>query len=257
MKSEFKICRNNLCSIKITGLEELNGQYLKEGSDISFRNYEFLQSITLNVIKQIGYNEEVDVKEISIVHHTDQDISEYTFTEDGLHEVSHMIIPTKEYINRVPLAFLIKYTSIYYYNLEDGRFYKRDIKYDPMRPNSSIQGFVDKPINVKEIIEIDAEDTTIIKSSLYTFCICYLQECLYRINKNLINELCGKCVNKINYSKEKVINRDLILMSLHIIKYLIDFGSYLEAQRVLESISQCGNICKTLIKSDDNGCRCG
>jgi hypothetical protein len=126
-----------------------------------------------------------------------------------------------------------------------------------MKPTSSIQGFVDKPTDVKEIIEIDAEDTTIIKSSLYTFCICYLQECLYKINKNLINELCGKCANKINYSKEKVINRDLILMSLHIIKYLIDFGSYLEAQRVLESISQCGNICKTLTKSDDNGCRCG
>ena len=44
-------------------------------------------------------------------------------------------------------------------------------------------------------------------------------------------------------------------MAINIIKYLIGFGQYYEAQRILESITQCGNICKE--QDPKKGGRCG
>lgn len=239
MESIFKICKTDAFGIEISANED---QYLLEGAEISFRNYEYLQSVSLNVVHKITYDGNYDLKEVSIIHHVGCDLSRYTFEDDGLYEISHLIIPTKEYIERLNLEQKNEYSILYYYDLEKGKFYKLSDK--------------SEEVNVLEIIEIDSDSTTVVKDSMKIFCLSYLQACLYNINKRLINDINTKCLGKVNYDKETVISRDLILMSVNIINYLLERESYFEALRILESITQCGNLCGKLNIKKENGCGC-
>jgi hypothetical protein len=45
-------------------------------------------------------------------------------------------------------------------------------------------------------------------------------------------------------------------MSVNIINYLLERESYFEALRILESITQCGNLCGKLNIKKENGCGC-
>lgn len=259
MDSVFKICKKGTCGITITGLERDNDEYLNEDSEItvSTRNYAYSQTITLNAITSIKSTGEETTQKYDIVEHVIDciDESDIEMPIDGLYEVTHIILPTDvwlKYVLERDKSALTVYNLIYYYDTQSQSFMK----------------YVDEEsvaVSVEEILEVNAtpptdvkeKTTTIIRGDKNTFCMCHLNECFYRLCKNLLGDLPGRCQNKLDDVKMLIYNRDIIWMGINVIKYLIELAQYYEAQRVLEDITQCGGICKDVDRVVEGGGGCG
>lgn len=259
MDSVFKICKKGTCGITITGLERDNDEYLNEDSEItvSTRNYAYSQTITLNAITSIKSTGEETTQKYDIVEHVIDciDESDIEMPIDGLYEVTHIILPTDVWLKCVlerDKSALTAYNLIYYYDTQSQSFMK----------------YVDEEsvaVSVEEILEVNAtpptdvkeKTTTIIRGDKNTFCMCHLNECFYRLCKNLLGDLPGRCQNKLDDVKMLIYNRDIIWMGINVIKYLIELAQYYEAQRVLEDITQCGGICKDVDRVVEGGGGCG
>lgn len=261
MDSIFKICKKGTCGILVTGLEKDNDEYLNEDGNIaiSTRNYTYSQSITLNTLTSIKSSGDETLKVVSLVEHVIDciDESEMIMPIDGLYEVSHIILPTQKWLQYVlerDATALTAYNLVYYYDTELGEF----VKYTN---GTSIR------VEITEVLAVNAtpptnvteKTTTIIRGDKSTFCICHLNECFYRLCKNLLGDLPGRCKNRTDDVKMLIYNRDIIWMAINVIKYLIELGQYYEAQRVLEDITQCGGICKDVMvdKNTIGGGGCG
>lgn len=259
MDSVFKICKKGTCGITITGLERDNDEYLNEDSEIvvSTRNYAYSQTITLNAITSIKSTGEETTQKYDIVEHVIDciDESDIEMPIDGLYEVTHIILPTDvwlKYVLERDESALTAYNLIYYYDTQSQSFMK----------------YVDEEsvaVSVEEILEVNAtppadvkeKTTTIIRGDKNTFCMCHLNECFYRLCKNLLGDLPGRCQNKLDDVRMLIYNRDIIWMGINVIKYLIELAQYYEAQRVLEDITQCGGICKDVDRVVEGGGGCG
>lgn len=258
MDSIFKICKNGACGITISGLEKDNDEYLNEEDIIiSTRNYAYSHTITLNVLTSIQSNGTESTKEIDIVLHEVDciDESDMEMPIDGLYKISHIILPTEvwlKYILDRDVSALSAYNLIYIYNESLKTFQKYT--------NSAL---VD--IDIEEILSINAvppinitdKTSTIIRGDKNTFCTCYINECFYKLCTNLLTVLPNKCYNKLDDIKSLIYNRDIIWMTLNVIKYLLELKQFYEAQRILEETTFCGGVCKDIVKKSLNGNSCG
>lgn len=87
------------------------------------------------------------------------------------------------------------------------------------------------------------------------FSICKLERCLVSLQKKIIDNC---YTNKCETDNDLKYKRDFILDSIFVLKYLISVHNYTEAQRILDNLSSCGNICGDgLNASLNNGCNCG
>lgn len=261
MDSIFKICKKGTCGITITGLERDNDEYLDEGVDliISTRNYSYSQTVTLNAITSVQSSGEEVLQATSVVQHVVDciDESEVEMPIDGLYEVTHIIIPNDSWLNYVlerdPSA-LDAYNLIYYYDIPSETFMKYLGK-------DSVEVTVEEVLGVNAVppANVTEKTSTIIRGDKNTFCMCYINECFYRLCKNLLSDLPGRCSNRLDDVKGLIYNRDIIWMAINVIKYLIELKQFYEAQRVLEDVTQCGGICKKVMLDRNTiggGCGC-
>lgn len=251
MDSVFKICKKGDCGISIVGLEKDNGEYLEEDVQVinSAKEYKYSETVTVNVIKTINSEGLYEVIDMRVVPHDSFDTCEYTFKVDGLYEISHIILPTDLYVTNYIGNLEDVYSMMYYYDSVSDKFmlYKNKNQ---------------KVVDLSDILKVNpyAEDsehrtTSIVRSDQFAFNLCNLETCLYKISKQVLSESCGMC--KSTYSQD-VVNRDIVLMSINIITYLTEREQFYEAQRIFESISQCGNICSQMSNNKtSSSCGCG
>lgn len=251
MIATCKICKSDTCTVQVKGLEKDSDQYLDE-EQISIRNYTFEQTITLNVLYSIDSKENQTRDSYSIVPHTDIDEDEITMETDGLKQIDHFIIPTNLWFNYVAerdLNAFNDYSIVYFFNIEDEKFYKY------------ISGLITE-VSIDEIIEVNTEGTTLVKTSVNTFQLCHLEECFFQLCLYLLNNMpCSDpCLDvKAKGFKGEILNRDIIWMAINAIKYCIDLGQFYRAQALLEQIETCWGICKNLnnnLYSSYSGCGC-
>lgn len=257
MDSIFKISKNGLCGITVSGLELDNDEYL-DNLIVSTRSYTYTQSITINVLLSYNAQQEETIKDVQVVKHVVDciDESDMIMEQDGIHEIIHIILPTQEWLNYVLLhspESLAAYYGIYYYDTTKSSYMK-------------YTDGVYEQVSLEEILEINAvapEDiteltTTIIKSSKSTFCLCKLRECFYKICKSILESYPVKCPSSDDSTLEYY--RDILWMTINVIKYLLEKEQFYEAQRILEEITYCGSICDNLSttkKSSNCGCSKG
>ena len=248
MTSNFEICRYGHCGIAI--IDNHYTDYIPEESSIMLpREFKFLETITLNVLINI-YIDKENKPAFKILWHEFKEHSEDSFDqsyvidlEDGLYRVIHFILPLEKIVSQ---EFKEQYSNVYYY-CDDGNI--RDTAYEI--------------VSIEKLLEInpECEDeqgkcTSIVRRDKETFNMCKLEECFYHICRNTLSNFCGRCINKLKNSQQDIFNRDLIWMSINVIKYLLSFEQYLEALRVYNTITSCGNICHNYIKEESNGCGC-
>lgn len=236
----FKICKYDTCGLTITGLEKDDKQY----SDVMTPDtYSYADTVSLNVLVSVTKDDkdELPYNQYEIVEHTqEEDKSIFDFPKDGLFKVIHAIIPTKAWWDVYKLQYN-HYDYVYYY--DSGKFYE-------------VKNGVVKEITLQDVIvagDINGK-CTIFKGVQYTFNICNTEQCLYSFSQDFLNKICSdKCS-----AQEDVRNRDLIFMTVHILKYLIDLGRYFEAQELVEKIHGCTGLCKQInkITSNSSGCGC-
>lgn len=242
METKFNVCKKGSCGIQVQGLELENGEYnvISAGP----RKYKYNESITINILQSVDSDNNYTLEDYSIVPHIDSDISTFEFTKDGLYVVSHIILPTDKYVfsDMTPQSL---YYKLYYYDEESQK-----IKLD------------DNVISIEDLIDenpeaiVDGLPNSVIRGDKSTFCMCYLNKCFYELSKNLLSSYCGKCLNKLNAPQQEIFNRDLIWMSMNVISYLIEDNKLVEAQRILESLQGCGNICKNGPSKNSSNCGC-
>lgn len=119
------------------------------------------------------------------------------------------------------------------------------------KPEEMIFDFQD--IDIEELIFSDLSNSTAFIESQYTFTTCHLEECYYRHCNEYFSKLCDQCED----FSEKIKIRDMIWMSINVIKYLLDQESLFEAQRIVEKLIKCSGICYNLKNEVKNvGCGC-
>jgi len=80
-------------------------------------------------------------------------------------------------------------------------------------------------VPLEEILEINQEGTTLIKTSLHTFELCHLEECFFKLCMYLLENMpcTDPCFNdKAKGFTSEILNRDIIWMALNAIKYCIE-----------------------------------
>ena len=241
MNSIFKICNAKDCTISVVGLEQDSSQYLDE-RQVSIQNYTWEDTVTLNVVIKVNSKEEETLEQYEIVPHTDIDQDEYVLDKDGLYKVLHIIIPTQEWIEFVTErdgAHFEEYSLVYFFNTADEKFYK------------IVLGQIEEA-SLTEILEANLTDSTAIKEERYTFNLCHLKECFFKLCKYLLENLPCECINTEDF-KQAILNRDIIWMALNTIQYLLQKEQYFKAQDILEQIDTCWGICGKLDKKVNLG----
>lgn len=251
MEAKFSICKKGACGIQVSGLERDSDFYL-DSPQVSFRNYTFEHTATLNVVIAIGSDEEETLESYSLVPHIDIDIDEITLEKDGLKRVEHILIPNWDwltYVRDMDEASLDEYTNGVYFIGSEDKFYKYHL------------GVITE-VPLEEILEINQENTTLIKTSLHTFELCHLEECFFKLCMYLLENM--PCTDPCFTDKAKgfageILNRDIVWMALNTIKYCIEQQQFYRAQKILERVETCWGICRDLDNINSTqykGCGC-
>lgn len=179
---------------------------------------------------------------------------------DGWHEIAHIILPTLDWFKASTPSQLGR--GIHYgYDNSTGKYIKLEV---------TDTGFVNHDGNIFEEssageIYRDLENSNIIGISQETFLIGRLESCFENLERNILyNHLYSAC----NYNNPSIAalknDRDFMFIAYEIIKNLITQCEYYEAQRLLERLQGCNNICSNthtisnmpLVGISNSGCNC-
>lgn len=88
--------------------------------------------------------------------------------------------------------------------------------------------------------------------SMYDVVECYVLKEQARLKEMLKNNCSGSCTT----SSQQDLSLDILLSAIIVIENLIRRGNFFEAQRIVDSLSTCNNLCKD-VKNKLKGCGCG
>lgn len=128
--------------------------------------------------------------------------------------------------------------------------------------NHSFSTFVESQVDLIEDYTLvwDAKDTD---NQMFwfndrLFSICKLNSCLINLLKaDIAKTVKEGCNTGCSTSSENRLDIDFLLESSFALRYLVELGRFEDAQRVLNTISSCGSICKSALADDDSDCGCG
>ena len=91
----------------------------------------------------------------------------------------------------------------------------------------------------------------------YSFSIYSLVECYVLTEKDRISAyLSNNCKNNCETYKEIDYKSDILLAAINVLNDLMEKGDFFEAQRILNGLNTCGNLCKNYGQTL-KGCGCG
>lgn len=154
-------------------------------------------------------------------------------TEDSLEENTEGT--NKEDIEETPKTKWVSYTEIEYHT-------------------RTVEQITSEEVDVLELTTRNCAGTSISHETTCFFSICKLWDCYINLCKEIFNNTNYTC----KISQVNTYARDFVWMTINIIKYHIEKGNLIEAQRLLESVNGCGGFCQNTnnpLKS--TGCGCG
>ena len=236
MKPIVKIQKEQNCSISIIDLtqdsDEYLNEYIEDTEAYHQRNkYKYSETVTINVIVKNTTKESSVVKYIVTDHCSYLDEEHFNLSEDGYYTIVHAIIPILEYANVE--SSLVQYVW-------DGEVIHK------------LTSSKDCEISMEEFAEIvtnqKLDGTTISGVALTQFSICHLYQCFINKCQESFKSISPCSTNTYN-------NRDLVWMAINIIKYYVELGQLLQAQRLLEQLNSCGELCsESMFQKSDCGC---
>ena len=243
MEFNIDVCTKPDGLIIIRDLSKESGLYLSDDLDfiVSHEAIKYKHTATLNCITRIT-NRSISLVDVLLEEHVDgkPDEAYFKVDKDGYYIVDHIVLPTFDWLKEVPEECFAEYDVLYVTDKE--KIYK------------IVEGELVE-CTIKEIMERNAEGTTLMKCKINVFFTGHLQECYINYCKKIfdsVNECAPKDMDYNTYA------RDFIWMTLNIIDYLIGFKQYLEAQRLIELFHTCNGFCNDRklhgFKSKSCGC---
>lgn len=244
----------NICNIndliRITDVTQDSNEYIPENiTDTLVYNqnnkFKYSETCTINVIQYVSTKDKEILETIYTEHCSYLDEAYYKVLKDGHYTIHHFILPTVDWLQEELTKqdnLTQDHLSIYVTDGEKVYLYN--------------QGSLNE-IDIQVLIEINDEDTTISRISIDTFSIYYLRKCYIQICKTILNTIDLKCVNNNKSMEEVIFNRDLLWMTINIIKYHVEFNDLIESQRLIELINKCGGMCQNIPATYNKNNFCG
>lgn len=202
------------------------GEYLPEDLDFvlpRYYNFKYSDTVTINVLRYISSENEEIIDTIYSCHDTESDSVRLPLPKDGYYMVDHIILPTYEWYQKVKDEDLSEYRNIYF--TAHNRLYK-------------VVNEVIEEVEIEEVINVNPEKTTISCEHYQVFSLDRLKHCFVSAARD---EMAKFAKNTCN-TGTNTFNRDFVWMTLNVIKYLLEWGQYYEAQLVLEDLA-CYDFC--------------
>lgn len=157
----------------------------------------------------------------------------FKFDEDGFYTICRVKIHNGKIQNG------------YYYS--DGKFYQ------------AVSG-VSTECELQDVVDAnDATDDSIELHYEGFFSTCRLRKCFVTLCKKILEEGAFRnksCCKPKDLDADLIYQRDLVWSVYSTIQYLLDFGQYMEAQRLIERVNVCPGICHGIEKINGGGCGC-
>jgi len=148
-----------------------------------------------------------------------------------------LIIPTKDWLDKLDLENVVKFEKVYFYM--DGNIYEYNFK--------NKQATVVSPILLLSFCDLD---TTIFSSEEDFMIIDGIKDCIINlVNKKFANQNCNNSFDPIID-----IRLDYAQMIYNLLDYYISCGNLLEAEIIFEDFSKCYNICEKTFNNNDCDC---
>lgn len=249
------------------------GQFISDDQDILWSNPRPQDIIFLDFIK---YNKLGDTKMpqySTYTMRTNADyykyVVDYECDQDGWYTISHLYIYSSFYLNFIlSNKYLVDGT---YYCYNNGYTEPDILVHDSMKTigyeqfaavTISNREIVDVRIITPELIYQGVDLTMMIGVEENIFCMGRIEQCFENKLKAIVYQKLESCSGKCkNSDPDLVRDRDMIWMALELLKYLVRFCKYYEAQRILEKIgSSCNGFCRStnsIDKKFTSNCNCG
>lgn len=250
MKPIVKICNTGTCELVITDLTQDSDEYVAEtvedASAYYKRNkFKYSETCTLNLIYKVSTTADDEfLTGLYTDHCSYLDEAHYQLPSDGYYKIYHFILPTEKWYESVGRqSGVMDALSVYTCDMETGALYMHT------REGRKEQSFED-------LIEQIGVNTTTISSAVFQqFSICQLYGCYIALCKPVFESVNYRCMDKTGLS-DIIFKRDFIWMTINIIKYYVEDGQFMEAQRLLEEVNYCGGFCNELSVQSKSGCGC-
>lgn len=188
--------------------------------------FSYTNTVSINYLQKIT-SDNSKIKQVFVSEHDEKEETVFKILEDGYYRVSHIIVPTKEWIESTSIEKIVKFEKVYFYM--DGEIYEYNFR--------NKQGVRVDPIILLGVCDLK---TNIFYSEEDFVSIYNLKNCLIEFINNKFNNL------KCDQSKDNLLNIRIkyLQMLYNVLDYNISCGNLLEAESLLEDFSQCYDICK-------------
>lgn len=243
MKLSVDITTSDSCKVIIND----KSTYLSEDyTGISKGEFKFSDTVSIDVLQHNKSAGEVYRNPVYTQHTTNSPI-EVPVTFDGWFTVVHIVLPSKQWLEKEIAKTSGSAISIY--NLvyfSDGISVYKYV-------NGNVQ-----EATIDEVIEINTVDTTISRTEKDYVSICFLRKCYINLCQQIFNSRgFSECWNKNNVDSDLSYRRDLVWMAINVIKYFTECEQLAEVERIIEMVRGCNGLCVSSdITSKTNGCCC-
>lgn len=245
----IKVCNIGKNNIVITDLTQDSDEYIDEKITDTNQYYKqnrfkYSETCTINIIQR----NKIDKEEVEATLFTDHisylDEQYYEIQSDGHYTVYHCILPTVNWLE----GQLQNEQNIL---SEDIDIYVTD--------GENIYNYCEgelKEIEPVILANANTENTTISRVEVDEFMVYQLYNCYISLCKALFNDLAIRCKKSGDYD-EITYKRDFLWMTINVLKYLVEFGNFGEAERILEEVNYCGGFCDGSEMRSKSGSGCG
>lgn len=255
MNPIIKICDRDRYGMLITDITQETDEYIPENEknteSLYLRNrFKYSETCTVNIIYKWYTDEDKTYAETYFTDHQCSYLDElhYTLPQDGYYIIYHLILPTKEWLDKeIELNSPVLKKNVYYVDGNTIKLYNED------NWVYEAKGFIKNTL----LDPNKLENSTISLVTDDQFSIFYLFDCYITISNSIFKSINVKCIQK-NIDTEESFKRDFLWMSINVLKYYIEKGQYCKAQEILEEINYCGGFCNELrlSSSQNSGCGC-
>lgn len=231
MKLAVEVSPDFESAISLVDYSREFGEYLDEDLEVilpRYYNFKYSQTCSINVLKYLPSSGDEIVKVVYQPHITEADSIRLPLIEDGYYTLTHIVLPTIDWLDEVKEEDLSEYNYIY---ITDGK---------------KVYLYKDEELReatIEELLEINPYKTTISITEHEAFSMKHLQECYVKASLEILKNYANSCNNPCSGIDDQLrFNRDFLWMTINVIKYYLQWGMYKSAQSVLEDLG-CYDFC--------------
>lgn len=246
MELKINLITCNSCdSCKVTVQD--TSTYLSEDNIGTVKGkFKFSDTVSIDVL-QLNKSQDVEYLNPTFTEHSSLKDTTLQITSDGWYSLVHLVLPSQDWFNKELSkqegSALGLYNIVYFAS------------------NNKIYKYINENIyevTLSEVLEINPINTTISKTSKDFISICFLRKCYVNLCQQILNSRCfSSCWKDNKIDSELIYKRDLVWMSINVIKYLTECEQLAEVERILETINGCNGLCSSSNSfQHSNGCGC-